>query len=75
MHLDNTEAGKVFGMRHEFKVLWARVLGGYIGYDNSKRDFLRERTLIWEKNIGTIIKTIVKCPQLTYVAVAHAIQL
>ena len=43
---DNLEAGKLFGAHHRFKVCTgARYLGGYIGYDESKRDWLRERTL------------------------------
>ena len=46
VHLENIEAGKVFGRSHGFKVCTsARYLGGYIGGDESKRDWLRERTL------------------------------
>ena len=38
----NLEAEKHFGARHGFKVCKvARYLGGYIGDENSKRDWLR----------------------------------
>ena len=52
----------------------ARYLGGYIGDDESKSDWLRERTLTWEKNINTISKTAGKYPQESYSTVVHAIQ-
>ena len=52
----------------------ARYIGGYIGDDKSKRDWLRERTLKWEKNINTIGKTVGKYPQESYAAVVRAIQ-
>ena len=65
----------MFGRRHVFKVCTgARYLGGYIGDEKSKRDWLRDRTLTWEKNINTIIKTVRKYPQESYSAVVHAIQ-
>ena len=41
----------------------------------SKHDWLRERTLTWEKNIGTIIKTVGKYTQESYATVERAIQL
>ena len=48
VRLENTKAEKVFGARHGFRVsTGARYLGGYIRDNNSKRDFLRERTLTW----------------------------
>ena len=50
-----------------------RSLGGYIGNDESKNDWLRERTLTWEKNISTIIKTAGKYLQDSYTAVVRAI--
>ena len=72
---DNIEAGKVFGARHGFRVFTGpRYLGGYIGDDNSKCGWLRERTLTWEKNINTIIKTANNYPQISYTAVVRAIQ-
>ena len=75
MHLENIEAGKEFGKCHGFKMLTgARYIGGYIADDKSKRYWLRERTLIWEKNIGAIRKTMGKYPQESYATVACAIQ-
>ena len=75
VHLDNLEAGKLFGARHGFKVCTgARYMGGYIGDDNSKCDWLRDRTRTWEKNISTIRKTAGKYPQESYAAVVRAIQ-
>ena len=72
---ENAEEGKVFGARHGFKVCTdARYLGGYIGDDKSKRNWLRKRTLKWEKNISTISKTTGKYPQVSDSAVVSAIQ-
>ena len=48
VRLENLEAGKVFGARHAFRVFTgAHYLVGYIGDDDSKRDWLRECTLTW----------------------------
>ena len=52
----------------------AHYLGGYIGDNKSKRDWLRERTLTWEKNINTIRKTAGKYPQESYAAIVRVIQ-
>ena len=72
---ENPEKGKVFGDRHGFRVCrGARYVGGYITDDNSKRDWLRESTLTWKKNINTIRKTAGKFPQESYTAVVRAIQ-
>ena len=72
---DNLEAGKVFGARHGFRVCTgAHYLGGYIGDDKFKRDWLIERTLTWEKNINTISKTTEKYPQESYAALVCVIQ-
>ena len=61
---DNIEAGKYFRACHGFKVcMGARYLGGYIGDDESKHYWLRERTLTWENNISIIRKILGKCPQ------------
>ena len=47
VHPNHPEAGKWFGARHGFKVCTgARYLRGYIGYGDSKRDFLKEVDLI-----------------------------
>ena len=49
---ENLEAGKLFGACHGFRVCTgALYLGGYIWDDESKHDWLRERT-----NINTIRK-------------------
>ena len=75
VHPENLEEGKVFGARHVFRVCTgACYLGYYIGDDESKRDWLRESTLTWEKNINKISKTMGKCPQESYAAVVRAIQ-
>ena len=72
---ENLEAGKVFRARHGFRVCTgARYLGGYIGNDKSKLDWLRHRKLMWKKNINTISKTTRKYPQEIYAAVVRAIQ-
>ena len=75
MHQENIEAGKMFDARHGFKVCTgARYLRGYIRDNDSKRDWLRERTLKWDKNIGTIRKTAGKYPHECYTVVVQAIQ-
>ena len=51
-----------------------RYLGGHIGDDESKHDWLRERTVTWEKNINTIRKTAGKYPQESYAALVRAFQ-
>ena len=72
---ENLKDGKVFGARHGFKVCTGTCnLGGYIGDDDSKCDWLRERTLTWEKKINRISETASKYPQDSYYAVVHAIQ-
>ena len=46
VHPENLKDGKEFGPRHGFKVCTgARYLGGYIGDNESKSDWLRERTM------------------------------
>ena len=52
----------------------AHYHGGYIGDNESKHDWMRERTLSWEEKINTIRKTTGKYPQESYAAVVHAIQ-
>ena len=67
---ENIETGKLFGRRHRFRVcMGARYLGGYIGGDKSKHDWLRERTLTWENNINTIRETTGKYTQESYAAI------
>ena len=44
---ENLEAGIFFRERHGFRVcMGARYLGGYIGDDKSKQNWLKERTLM-----------------------------
>ena len=75
VHPDNIKARKVFGTRHGFIVCTgAHCLGGYIGDDESKSDCLRECTMMWDKNIGTIRKTVGKYPQESYATMVCAIQ-
>ena len=75
IHPDNLESGRDFRARHGFKVCTGtRYLGGYIGDDESKSDWLRKRTLMWEKNINMISKTAGKFTQKSYAAVVRAIQ-
>ena len=65
----------MFRARHGFKVcMGARYLGGYIGDNYYKHDWLIERTLTWEKNISTINKNAGKYPQESYAVVVRAIQ-
>ena len=57
VHQENPDARKEFGECHIFKVcMGARYLGAYVRDNNSKRNWLRERTLACEKKIGTIRK-------------------
>ena len=72
---ENLEAVKVFGACHGFRVFTgAHYLGGYIGDNKSKHDWLRESTLTWEKNINTISKTVGKYPQDSSATVVRDIQ-
>ena len=75
VRMENIKAGKVFGSRHGFRVYTgAHYFGNYIGDDKSKRDWLRECMLTWEKNINRISKTAGKYPQKSYATVVRAIQ-
>ena len=59
----NLEAREVFRQCHKFRVCTgARYLGGCFGDNESKRNWLRKRTLTWYKNINTIRKTAGKYP-------------
>ena len=61
---ENIEAGKVFRACHGFRVCTgARYREVYIGNGESKQNWLRERTLTWDKNINTISETAGKYPQ------------
>ena len=75
VHPENIKAEKYFSARHGFKVCTgARYLGKCIRDDESKSNWLRERTLTWEKKISTISETAGKYPQESYFAVVRAIQ-
>ena len=72
---ENIEAGEVFGECHGSRVCTgAHFIGGYIRDDKSKRNWLRESTLTWEKNINTISETARKHPHESYAAVVREIQ-
>ena len=49
-------------------------LGGYIGDDVSKCDWLKNRTEKWERDINSLSKTADKFPQVSYDFVARAVQ-
>ena len=53
----------------------ARYLGGYIGDDRSKRDWLRYFMLTWENNSSMKSKTAGKYTKESYAAVVRAIHL
>ena len=58
MHLNNIETEKQFGLRHGFDVCTvARYLGGFIGDDESKHDWLQDQKTTWENKIHTISET------------------
>ena len=66
----------MFRARHRFKACTgAHYLGGYIGDNKYKRDWLRESKMTWENNINTISKTAGNHPQESYAAVVRTIQL
>ena len=72
---DNPDSGKVFGVCHGFRVcMGVHYLGGYIGDDDSKSDWLRERTLTRKNNINTISEKAGKYPQESYASVVRMIQ-
>ena len=75
MHPENIEAVERFFLCHWFKVRTvAHYPGGFIRYEDSKRDWLKKRTETWERSIHTISETTGKCPQESCAAVVRAIQ-
>ena len=65
----------MFGLRHGYNFFTGVCyIGGFIGYDESKRDWLLDRTLKWEKNICKISEIAEKYPQESYAAVVCEIQ-
>ena len=75
MNPDNLEAGKIFGARNVFKVCTgACYLGGYIGDEKFKGEWLKGCTDKWERNIHAVTKTVGKYPKKIYAVVINAIQ-
>ena len=75
MHQDNIESREQLVLSHGFKVCTvARYLGGYIGDDKYKRDWLKKRTETWERNIFTLRKTAGKYTKESYAMVVRLIQ-
>ena len=75
LHSENLKAGKVFDACHGFNVcMGMRYLGGYTKDDKYKHDWLRERMMMREKNIGMISETAGKYPQESYAMVVRALQ-
>ena len=65
----------MFGARHVLRVCTgARYIGSYIGDDDYKHDWLKERTLTWEKNINKISEIMGEYTQESYATVVRAIQ-
>ena len=63
MHQDNLKDVKLFGLCHGFKVCTGACYpGSYIGGEDSKHEWSKERTETWERNICTIRKTVRKYP-------------
>ena len=75
MHPENTKARKVFGASHGFKVCTSiRYLGGYIGDDESKREWLKYWMENRERNIYAVTKMAEKYHRESYATVVRAIQ-
>ena len=74
IHPDNIKSVKRFVLHHGFKVFTGMCyLGGFIGDDESKRDWIKVCTLIWEHNIYTISKMAGKYQQESYATVERTI--
>ena len=57
VHLKNPEVRELFFQRHGFKMyIGARYLGGYIGDDVYKGDWLQNITKRWERDICALRK-------------------
>ena len=75
MHPENLKARKLFGTRHRFKVCTgARYLSVYIGENNYKHDWIRERMAKWYNTINTFRTTTGKYSQESYDAVVRTVQ-
>ena len=76
VHPQNLKAGELFVQFNLFKVcIDARYLGGYIVYDISKGDSLKNWTGKLERYIHALSKTVDKYPQESYAAVVRVVQL
>ena len=61
VHTENINTGNLFGTRHGFNFFMGTCyLGGFIGYDASKRGCLIVQMVAWDRNISTISETAVK---------------
>ena len=61
MHQNNIEYSKLIFLCHGFKeCTGGRYIGGYIGDDKSKLEWLKDRTYIWDRKFFTIRKTVGK---------------
>ena len=57
VHLNNIKEGGLFVAHYGFTVCTgARYLGGYIGDDESKVDWIKKRTEKWERKIHAVTK-------------------
>ena len=57
IHPGNLESGELFGLFHRFKLFaGAHYIGGYIGDNEYKHDWMKKRTETWKRNIGAINK-------------------
>ena len=75
MHPDNPGSRKSFGLRHGFKVCTgAHYIGGFIGDDESKRNWPKKCMETWERNIHKIKKTVGKYPKESYATVVRVIK-
>ena len=76
MYRKTIKAGVLFIRRQKFKVCTGpHCLGGCIGDDVSKGDWLKKRTDKWERYIRALSKTVDKYPHKSYAAVARTVQM
>ena len=75
LHSDNFTSGKEFGLSSGFKVCTGtHYLVSFSGGGKYKRDWLKYRTLKWEKYFCAITKMAGKYPKESYAAVVCAVQ-
>ena len=75
MHLNNIKARKWFGLLHGFKVVIdVHYPGGYIKDGKSKRDWMKDRTEMWDRKKYTISVTTRNYPQKNNAAVVRTIK-